>query len=155
MSKQGEKAPKVCLINQDKKEINLENYKGKWVVLYFYPKDSTPGCTQEAQEFNALKSEFENEGAAILGVSKDSADSHRKFADKYELKFDLLSDTEISTLEAYGVWGLKKMMGKEYMGITRTTLLISPEGNVAFRWDKVKVNGHVNEVLAKLKELKK
>jgi peroxiredoxin Q/BCP len=150
----GNKAPEFCLPNQDSEEICLRDFQGSWVVLYFYPKDNTPGCTTEALDFTALKSEFEKEGATILGVSPDSIKRHCNFIEKKNLKITLLSDEEKEVAQKYGVWQLKKMYGKEYMGIVRSTFLINPNGEIAYIWPKVKVKGHAKEVLEKLKELK-
>ncbi len=152
--KAGQKAPSFCLPDHDDKEVTLKEHAGKWVVLYFYPKDNTPGCTTEAVEFTARLKDFEKLGAAVLGVSADSTKSHRGFIEKQKLKLRLLSDADKKMLGDYGVWQKKKMAGREYMGIVRTTLLISPDGTVAHLWPKVKVNGHVDEVLATLKKLK-
>jgi peroxiredoxin Q/BCP len=150
----GNKAPDFCLPNQDSEEICIRDFQGSWVVLYFYPKDSTPGCTTEALDFTALKSEFEKLGAAILGVSPDSIKRHCNFIAKKELKITLLSDEDKEVAKAYGVWQLKKLYGKEYMGIVRSTFLINPDGEIAYIWPKVKVKGHAQEVLEKLQELK-
>ena len=155
MLKVGDKAPDFCLPNQDSEEICLRDFAGSWVVLYFYPKDNTPGCTTEALDFTALKSEFEKEGATILGVSPDSIKRHQNFITKKELQITLLSDEDKEVAQKYGVWQLKKMYGREYMGIVRSTFLIDPNGNIAEIWTKVKVKGHAQEVLEKLKELKK
>ena len=149
----GSKAPNFCLPNQSGEEVCLDQFRGKWVVLYFYPKDNTSGCTREAQDFSAYVREFEKHGAVILGVSPDSVKSHANFIVKKDLRITLLSDQEHEVMEAYGVWQLKKMYGKEYMGVVRTTFLIDPEGKVAAVWRKVKVRGHVEEVLERLKEL--
>ena len=149
----GSKAPDFCLPNQAGEEVCLEQFRGKWVVLYFYPKDNTSGCTREAQDFSSYRSEFEKFGAVILGVSPDSPKSHTNFIVKRDLKITLLSDQEHKVMEAYGVWQLKKMYGKEYMGVVRSTFLIDPEGKIAAVWRKVKVRGHVEEVLEKLREL--
>jgi peroxiredoxin Q/BCP len=150
----GNKAPDFCLPNQDSEEICLRDFQGSWVVLYFYPKDNTPGCTTEALDFTALKSDFEKEGATILGVSPDSIKRHCNFIEKKNLKITLLSDEEKEVAQKYGVWQLKKMYGKEYMGIVRSTFLINQDGEIAYIWSKVKVKGHAKEVLEKLKELK-
>ncbi len=150
----GQKAPEFCLPNQDSEEICLRDFNGAWVVVYFYPKDSTPGCTTEALDFTALKSEFEKEGATIFGVSPDSIKRHCNFIAKKELTITLLSDEEKTAANAYKVWQLKKLYGKEYMGIVRSTFLIDPDGNLAYIWNKVKVKNHAQEVLEKLKELK-
>jgi peroxiredoxin Q/BCP len=150
----GNKAPKFCLPDADENSVCLKNFKGKWIILYFYPKDNTSGCTKEAIGFTEKKEEFENLGAVILGVSPDSSKSHRNFREKKELTITLLSDPEHKVLEAYGAWQLKKMYGREYMGVVRSTYLIDPEGKNAYIWPKVKVKGHVEDVLEKLKELR-
>jgi len=150
----GNKAPDFCLPNQDSEEVCLRDLQGSWVVLYFYPKDNTPGCTTEALDFTALKSEFEKLGATILGISPDSIKRHCNFIEKKNLKITLLSDEEKEVAQKYGVWQLKKMYGKEYMGIVRSTFLINQDGEIAYIWSKVKVKGHAQEVLEKLKELK-
>ena len=149
----GDKAPDFCLPNQDSEEVCLRDLQGSWVVLYFYPKDSTPGCTTEALDFTAHLPEFEALGATVLGVSPDSIRRHRNFIEKKELKVTLLSDEEKEVLQAYGVWQLKKSYGREYMGVVRSTFIIDPDGKIAAKWEKVKVKGHVEEVLNRLKEL--
>ncbi len=149
----GQKAPDFCLPNSDEVEICLKDLKGKWVVLYFYPKDNTPGCTTEALDFTKLLAEFEELGAVVLGVSPDSCQSHKRFIDKKGLEVTLLCDEEKEVLKKYGAWGLKKMYGKEYEGVIRTTYLIDPEGNIAALWPKVRVKEHAQKVLATLKEL--
>ena len=149
----GEKAPEFCLPNSDEVEICLKDLRGKWVVLYFYPKDNTPGCTTEALDFTAHLEEFEKLGAIVIGISPDSCASHKRFIEKKELKVTLLCDSEKEVLRTYGAWGKKKMYGKEYEGVIRTTYLIDPEGNVAAVWPKVRVKGHVEAVLEKLREL--
>ncbi len=149
----GDKAPDFSLKNQDEKEISLKDFKGKWVVLYFYPKDNTPGCSTEAMEFTAKLDDFKKLNCEILGVSSDSCVSHQKFIAKKNLNITLLSDTEKQVLEKYGVWQLKKMCGREYMGVVRTTFLINPEGEIAHIWNKVRVKGHVDAVFEKLKEI--
>lgn len=140
------KAPEFCLANQDDVEICLRDLKGKWIVLYFYPKDNTPGCTTEACEFTEALPEFEDLDAIILGVSPDSPKKHRNFIEKKDLEITLLSDVSTNTINAYGAWQLKKLYGREYMGVVRTTYLISPEQKIIHRWDKVKVKGHVEDV---------
>ncbi len=150
----GRKAPDFCLPNQDEVEICLRDLSGKWVVLYFYPKDNTPGCTTEACDFTENLPDFEGLDAVILGVSPDSPKKHRNFIEKKNLKITLLSDEEKKVCELYGVWQLKKMCGKEYMGVVRTTFLISPDGKIAHIWNKVRVKGHVQAVKEKLEELK-
>lgn len=152
---EGRQAPLFCLPDQDGKEICLQDMKGKWVVLYFYPRDNTAGCTKEAQDFSAFKPEFEAEGAIIIGLSKDGMASHQKFIEKKELTITLLSDMEITVHKLYDVWRLKKFMGKEYMGTVRTTFLIDPNGNIANIWDNVKTKDHAQNVLEKLRSMKK
>ena len=152
---EGEKAPNLCLPDSDGNDVTLEDLKGKWVVLYFYPRDNTSGCSIEAMEFTKLKDDFEKEGAFILGVSKDSQASHKKFIEKKELGITLLSDESTELQQSYDVWHLKKMAGREYMGTVRTTFLIDPEGNIVKVWDKVKAKGHAMDVLEELKNIKK
>jgi peroxiredoxin Q/BCP len=143
----GRKAPALSLPNQDGKIVDLAALKGKWVVVYFYPKDSTPGCTTEACDFRDNFARLGAKGAVVLGVSKDSAASHGKFRAKQELPFDLLVDAEGKACEAFGVWQMKKFMGREGMGIVRSTFLIDPEGVVSKVWSPVKVAGHVQDVI--------
>lgn len=146
-------APAFSLQDQSEKENSLSQYKGKWVVLYFYPKDNTPGCTIEGIEFTAKKKDFEKLNAVILGVSADSPQSHCGFIDKQKLGITLLSDPERKVMKAYDAWGKKMMYGKEVEGVIRSTCLIDPQGNIAHHWTKVKAEGHAAEVLEKLKEL--
>ncbi len=146
----GVNAPEFCLPNQDEEEICLRDIKGRWIVLYFYPKDNTPGCTTEACDFTAALPNFEDLNAIVLGVSPDSAEKHRKFIEKKELKITLLADEDKSLCNAFGVWQLKKFMGKEYMGVVRSTFIIAPDGKVAAVWTKVRVKGHVDAVKEKL-----
>ncbi len=150
----GDKAPDFCLPNQDENEVCLRDLKGKWVVLYFYPKDNTPGCTTEACDFTANLPAFEDLDAVILGVSPDSPKKHRNFIEKKALGITLLSDEDKKVLEEYGVWQLKKMCGREYMGVVRTTYIIDPDGKIAEVWKNVKVKGHVDKVRERLAELK-
>ncbi len=150
----GHKAPEFCLPNQDNEEICLRDLRGTWVVLYFYPKDNTPGCTTEACDFTEALPDFTDLGATILGVSPDSVKRHQNFIAKKDLKITLLSDEEKEVLQAYGVWQLKKNYGREYMGVVRSTYLIDPDGNVAAVWEKVRVKGHVEAVRQKLEALK-
>ncbi|MDR2905311.1 MAG: thioredoxin-dependent thiol peroxidase [Helicobacteraceae bacterium] len=152
--KVGEKAPDFALLNQDGAEIALADFSGKWVVLYFYPKDSTSGCTKEACDFTAGLKDFEREDSIVLGVSPDSVKSHAKFIDKQNLAHTLLADTERVALTAYGVWREKSMYGRKYMGVARTTFLIDPQGKIAFIWEKVSVTNHAAIVLEKLRSLK-
>jgi thioredoxin-dependent peroxiredoxin len=148
-----QKAPEFCLPNQDDVEICLRDLKGKWIVLYFYPKDNTPGCTTEACEFTEALPEFSTMDAIILGVSADSTKKHRNFIEKKDLALTLLSDEETTMMQEYGVWQLKKNYGKEYMGIVRTTLIIDPEGTIKALWEKVRVKGHVEAVQEELRRL--
>ena len=147
------KAPDFCLPNQDDVEICLRDVKGKWIVLYFYPKDNTPGCTTEACEFTEALPIFEDMNAVILGVSADSTQKHRNFIAKKELDITLLSDESIEMMQEYGVWQLKKNYGKEYMGIVRSTLIINPEGIIKAVWTKVRVKEHVAKVREELEKL--
>ncbi len=146
-------APEFCVPNQDEEEICLRDIKGSWIVLYFYPKDNTPGCTTQACGFTEALPNFEALNAMILGVSPDSPKKHRNFIEKKSLKITLLSDEEKELCSAYGVWQLKKFMGKEYMGVVRSTFIINPEGKIAASWSKVKVKGHIEEVESTLKSL--
>ncbi|MDR1614914.1 MAG: thioredoxin-dependent thiol peroxidase [Campylobacteraceae bacterium] len=146
----GKQAPQFSLKNQDGIEISLKDLKGKWVVLYFYPKDNTPGCTTEACEFSAALPDFKELDAVVLGVSPDSVKSHQNFIAKQNITFTLLSDEEKETAKAYDVWKLKKNYGKEYMGVERSTFLIDPDGKIAKIWRKVSVKGHSDEVKAAL-----
>jgi peroxiredoxin Q/BCP len=146
MLKLNQKAPSFSLLDQDSVTHTLEQYLGKKVLLYFYPKDDTPGCTTEACNFRDGYQDFQDRGLVILGVSADSIKSHKKFADKYNLPFPLLSDETKAVCEAYGVWGKKKFMGHEYMGITRSSFLIDEEGNITKIYEEVKVGEHGEEV---------
>lgn len=161
----GSIAPDFCALNQDDVEISLKDIKGNWIVLYFYPRDNTPGCTTEACDFTEKLPEFDELDATILGVSPDTPQKHRNFIEKQNLAITLLADTEKKMCEDYGVWQLKKFMGRESMGVVRSTFIIDPDGKIAAVWEKVsvrkkrKVKGetvetlHVNEVKEKLKEL--
>lgn len=149
----GSKAPSFTLPVTDGTDVSLDDFKGKKIVLYFYPKDDTSGCTLEAQNFQALRKEFEAADTVILGVSPDPMKSHDKFRAKYGLEFPLASDETTSMLEAYGVWVEKSMYGRKYMGVERTTVLIDREGTIAKVWNKVKVPGHAEEVLAAARAL--
>lgn len=150
MIKIGNKAPAFTLSNQKNEKISIKNYLGKKVILYFYPKDNTSGCTTEALEFKNHINDFTAKNSVIIGVSADSVDSHCKFAEKNELPFDLLSDEKKVVLEKYEVWKEKSMFGKEYMGIERTTFIIDELGKIQDIFPKVKVNGHFKELLEKL-----
>lgn len=133
--------------------VSLEDFKGKNIIVYFYPKDNTPGCTTEACSFRDSFEEFQSSETIILGISKDSIKKHNGFIEKHNLPFLLLSDEDGKVCEDYGVWQLKKMMGKEYMGIVRSTFLIDKEGSLVKEWRAVKVNGHIEEVLEFIKEM--
>jgi peroxiredoxin Q/BCP len=148
MLKEGELAPDVTLEGPDGRDIGLADFRGQKLVLYFYPKDDTTGCTREAQDFTALAEAFERAGTWVLGVSKDDAKSHRKFTDKYGLKVALATDRDGSACEAFGTWVEKSMYGRKYMGIERATFLIDRAGQIQHVWRKVKVAGHAEEVLA-------
>jgi peroxiredoxin Q/BCP len=150
----GKKAPDFSLLDQDEKKVKLGDLKGKWVVLYFYPKDDTPGCTVEACDFTAGLKDFEGLEAVVLGCSPDSPESHRKFIAKYKLKIRLLSDPKHEALEKYGAWGEKNMYGKISMGVIRSTALIDPTGKVARHWPKVRAEGHAEQVREALEELR-
>ena len=147
MLKIGDKAPEFTLLDKDKNEVSLENFIGKKVVLYFYPKDSTPGCTKQACAFASTYEQFKSNDIAVIGVSKDSISSHVKFAEKYNLPFILLSDPERKAIEAYGVWQEKKMCGKVGMGVVRTTFIIDEKGNIEKIMDKVKPDTNAKEIL--------
>lgn len=151
MLKVGDRAPEFKLKNQDEEEVSLSDFKGKWVVLYFYPKDSTPGCTKEACEFELMRIALEQNNAVILGVSRDSTASHHKFAGKHDLRFNLLSDPDHEVIESYGAWVEKSMFGKKYMGISRDTVLINPEGEIHKIYRKVKPETHAKEILEEVK----
>jgi peroxiredoxin len=148
---EGEKAPDFTLSADDGSTVSLKDYRGKKVVLYFYPKDGTPGCTREAIEFRDLAKDFEKEEAVILGVSKDSIKSHQKFKQKHELPFTLLSDPEGTVLDQYGVWKQKSLYGRTFMGTQRTTFLIDGQGMVKKVYRKVKPKGHAQVCLLDLK----
>ena len=148
----GKKAPEFSLLNQDGKKISLKDYLGKKVVLYFYPKDDTSGCTKEACNFRDEFPKFTKTKAVIFGVSPDSVKSHKKFAEKYDLNFDLLADEEKKVVEKYEVWKEKSMYGRKYMGVERTTFIIDEKGKIKTIFNKVKVDGHNKEVLEALKD---
>ena len=147
MIKKNTKAPIFQLPSTSKKIYTLKDSLGKYVVIYFYPKDDTPGCTIETNDFNKLLSKFKKLECDVYGISKDSLKSHDKFRDKYNIKFDLLADEEIKVLKKYKVWGKKKFMGREFMGIIRTTYLIDKKGKILKVWENVKVKDHAKEVL--------
>lgn len=150
----GQKAPLFTLHNQNGKEVSLETLKDSWVVLYFYPKDFTPGCTVEACQFRDFNADLKNEGVVVFGVSADSVESHKKMVDKHNLSFDLLSDESKTTMKAYGAFGKKKMFGKEYDGIFRHTHIIDPKGKIAKIYRTVKPKEHAAQVLKDVQSLK-
>jgi peroxiredoxin Q/BCP len=145
-------APNFCLKDQNDKLICLENFKGKWIIVYFYPKDNTPGCSLEARNFTLVAEDLKKQKTEIIGISPDSVKSHKNFQEKNNLTITLLSDSDHKTLSDYGVWKPKKMYGREFFGVIRSTFLIDPEGKIAYIWPKVKVPGHINEVKDKLRE---
>jgi thioredoxin-dependent peroxiredoxin len=149
----GKKAPAFTLASSDGGKVKLADLAGKLVVLYFYPRDNTPGCTVEAIDFNAALPALKKLGAVVVGVSKDSIASHEKFRDKHKLGFPLLSDPDGAVLEAYGAWGDKVLYGKKMKGVIRSTVLIGKDGKVAHHWPKVSVKGHVAAVIDAIKEL--
>ncbi|PKK82763.1 MAG: thioredoxin-dependent thiol peroxidase [candidate division Zixibacteria bacterium HGW-Zixibacteria-1] len=149
----GSKAPAFSLPNQDGKIVKLNVFTGKWVALYFYPKDNTPGCTTEACEFTDGLKSFEKLNAVVLGVSPDSPTSHQTFIEKQNLKITLLSDSDRKVMMQYGAFGTKKMYGKEVQGVIRSTYLIDPKGKIAYSWSNVKAAGHADKVKEKLAEL--
>ena len=151
MLKNNIKAPNFELLSTSKKNYSLKDSIGKYVVIYFYPKDDTPGCTIETNDFNKLLTKFKKLECEIYGISKDSLKSHDKFRNKYKIKFDLLADEKLTVLKKYKVWGKKKFMGREFMGINRTTFLIDKKGKIIKIWENVKVKDHANEVLETLK----
>ncbi|MFA5011131.1 MAG: thioredoxin-dependent thiol peroxidase [Ignavibacteria bacterium] len=150
MLKIGDKAPDFSLLSDSGKKFSLKNLKGHKIILYFYPKDNTSGCTKEACDFRDSIKTFENKETVILGISKDSIESHKSFKSKYNLPFALLSDEEGQMVNAYGVWKEKNMYGKKYMGIERTTFLIDEKGKIKEIWNKVKIPGHVQDIISKL-----
>jgi thioredoxin-dependent peroxiredoxin len=149
----GNKAPKLGAIDEDGARCEVADLAGQWVAVYFYPKDDTPGCTTEACEFSSDLADFEKLGATVVGISPDTPESHRKFRSKHGLTMKLLSDPDHQVLERYGAWGEKSMYGRTYQGVIRSTVLIDPEGRVAYQWSKVKPAGHAEEVRTKLAEL--
>ena len=149
------KAPIFKSISTSKNNFDLKNFSGKYIVLYFYPKDDTPGCTIETNDFNKLLPQFKKINCEIFGISKDSLNSHKKFKKKYGIKFDLLSDENKEIIKRYKVWGKKKFMGREFMGLIRSTFLIDKKGKIIKVWKNVKVKDHAKEVLEALKDLNK
>lgn len=153
--KVGQAAPDFVLPNQDGKKIKLADLLGEWILLYFYPKDNTPGCTKEACSIRDTMPQFEQKGLKVMGISVDSVESHKKFSEKLNLSFDLLSDDQKKVVRSYGVWGQKKFMGREFMGTHRTSFLISPDGKIAKIYEKVKPAKHAQQVLDDITQLKK
>jgi peroxiredoxin Q/BCP len=143
-------APRFDLESDRGAHVSLDDFDGKWVVLYFYPRDNTPGCTREAQDFTAAIARFRKLGAEVIGVSKDSVKSHGGFRDKYKIAFPLLSDPDLEVHKAYEAWGTKIMYGKKIEGTLRSTFLIAPDGTLAQIWKSVKVDGHIDKVIAAL-----
>jgi peroxiredoxin Q/BCP len=150
----GRAAPTFELLDQDEAKVSLADFKGSWVVLYFYPRDDTPGCTTEACEFTEGIEAFRGLNALVLGCSPDPPAKHRKFIDKHDLGVRLLSDPEDGVMEAYGAWGEKKMYGKTVTGVIRSTVLIDPQGKVVHHWPNVKAKGHAAKVQERLEELR-
>ena len=155
MLKINSKAPNFNLVSTNGNSYSLKDSIGRYVVLYFYPKDDTPGCTIETNDFNKLLSKFKKLNCEVYGVSKDNMKSHNKFKEKYKIKFDLLSDDETKIVKSYKVWAKKKFMGREFMGIVRSTFLIDPMGKIVKIWDNVKVKDHAQEVFDTLKNIQK
>ena len=155
MIKEKTLAPIFKLNSTSNKEYSLKDSLGKYVVIYFYPKDDTPGCTIETNDFNKLLPKFKKLKCEVYGISKDSLKSHKKFKEKYKIKFDLLADDELKVLKKYKVWGKKKFMGREFMGIIRSTFLIDKKGKILKAWENVKVKDHAQEVLEALNNILK
>ena len=155
MLKEKSIAPKFTLNSTGNNKYSLKDSQGKYVILYFYPKDDTPGCTIETNDFNKLLTKFKRFNCEAYGISKDNINSHNKFKEKYKIKFDLLADDEIKIVKSYKVWAKKKFMGREFMGVVRSTFLIDPKGKIVKIWDNVKVKDHAQEVLDNLNHIKK
>jgi peroxiredoxin Q/BCP len=148
----GKRAPAFTLPSTDGEKFRLTEHRGRWIVVYFYPKDLTAGCTTEANDFQAALTQFETLGAVVVGISPDPMTQHEKFAAKLDLEFELLSDRDAKVALKYGVWRTKKNYGREYMGIVRSTFLVDPSGKIARVWDNIRVKGHVDKVLQALTE---
>ncbi len=155
MLKEKSVAPKFTLNSTGNNKYSLKDSQGKYVILYFYPKDDTLGCTIETNDFNKLLTKFKRFNCEVYGISKDNINSHNKFKEKYKIKFDLLADDEIKIVKSYKVWAKKKFMGREFMGVVRSTFLIDPKGKIVKIWDNVKVKDHAQEVLDSLKHIQK
>ena len=152
MIKENSKAPNFKLPSSNNKNFEIKKILKQYLVIYFYPRDNTPGCTNEAKDFSKLYKEFKKLNCEIFGISKDSVESHKKFISKFKIPFQLLSDEKITALKKYGAWGEKSMYGKKFMGIKRTTVLINQKGKIIKIWNNVKVKDHAKEVLSCLKE---
>jgi peroxiredoxin Q/BCP len=150
MPEAGDQAPEVALPDEHGTLHRLSDQHGRWTIVYFYPEDDTPGCTTEACQFRDLDTSIRDEGAEVWGISPDGSDSHRRFRERFELPFSLLSDEDHAVATAYGAWTLKKNYGREYMGIQRSSFLVDPDGVVAFTWPRVRADGHAADVLARL-----
>ena len=155
MLKINTKAPSLNLSSTSGNSYSLKDSIGKYVILYFYPKDDTPGCTIETNDFNKLLTKFKKLNCDLFGISKDDMKSHNKFKEKYKIKFNLLADNELKIIKSYKVWAKKKFMGKEFMGVIRSTFLIDPKGKIVKIWHNVKVKDHAKEVLETLKDIQK
>ena len=153
MLKINTKAPTLNLSSTSGNSYSLKDSIGKYVILYFYPKDDTPGCTIETNDFNKLLTKFKKLNCDLFGISKDDLKSHKKFKEKYKIKFDLLADDDIKIIKSYKVWAKKKFMGREFMGVIRSTFLINPNGRIVKIWDNVKIKDHAKEVLDTLKNI--
>lgn len=151
--KAGDKAPVFELLDQDNEKVNLANFAGKWLIVYFYPKDNTPGCTIQAKDFTCLQEQYAKLGVQIIGISKDSVESHQKFIIKQELSLRLLSDPELIVMNAYKVWREKKLYGKSFLGVIRSTFLIDPAGAINEAWYNVRAKGHAERILAKVEKI--
>ena len=152
MIKENSKAPNFKLPSNNNKNFEINKNLDQYLVIYFYPRDNTPGCTNEAKDFSKLYKEFKKLNCEIFGISKDDVDSHKKFISKFKIPFQLLSDEKITVLKKYGAWGEKSLYGKKFIGIKRTTVLINPKGKIIKIWNNVKVKDHAKEVLSYLKE---
>ena len=152
MIKENSKAPNFKLPSNNNKSFEINKNLNQYIVIYFYPRDNTPGCTNEAKDFSKLYNDFKKLNCEVIGISKDSIESHKKFITKFKIPFQLLSDEEVMVLKKYGAWGEKSMYGKKFMGIKRTTVLINPKGKIIKIWNNVKVIDHAKEVLSLLKE---
>jgi peroxiredoxin Q/BCP len=151
----GKPIPEFCLPDQDGRKVCSKDFRGKWLVVYFYPKDNTPGCTIEAKEFSSRLEKFRNMNAEVVGISPDSGESHCNFIEKHNLRLTLLTDDRKDVLRKFGAWKPKRMFGREFLGVKRSTFLADPEGKLAYSWNGVNALGHADNVLEKLRELEK